>query len=239
MMSVKDKVEQTIEKFICEFIEHPYLCYTEHGQHARFYHMLYEALDPGERYITWPNTMGQKVCVIQKEYPTAGKVGKPRRQNWDIAIIKRPPESDPPPGKPYKNKKPQKMPSYDYLRLEAIIEFGMNEAEEHLREDIDRVCYDEAKDSRQDDIERACDPEANADHKYIVHLYRLSEAGNQFSMRDWSPSSTRILPAAKVKSMIHGKPVTIFYGMYDKTNSGNNGAWLIKDGAEPIKLTCK
>jgi lipopolysaccharide biosynthesis regulator YciM len=48
MISVNEKVEQTIRKFVCEFIEDPYICYTEHGQHARFYQMLYEALDPSQ-----------------------------------------------------------------------------------------------------------------------------------------------------------------------------------------------
>src|SRR3990172_10326972 len=124
MISVNDKVTETIQKFICEFIERPYLCYTEHGQNARFYQMLFEALDPSQRYLT---CMGQKVCAIQKEYPTAGNLGKPQRQHWDIAIIKAPAESA-----------PEKKPTYDYLKLEAIVEFGMNEAKAHLEDDIKR-----------------------------------------------------------------------------------------------------
>jgi hypothetical protein len=212
MISVNDKAKETIREFICEFIEHPYLCYTEHGQHARFYQMLYKALEPSQRYLT-PDWHSQKVCVIQKEYPTASNLDKPRRQHWDIAIIKSPAESA-----------PEKNPSYDYLKLEAIIEFGMNVAKDHLEDDIKRVCNDNA----------------NASNRYIVHLYRLSKAGNQFSMRDWSPSSKQILTVPEVKAMIPlGQSVSIFYGMYNDTDKSQNDAWLIKDGAEPEKIICK
>lgn len=210
MISVSEKVEKTIREFICEFIEKPYLCYTEHGQHARFYQMLYEALDPSQRYLT---CMGQKVCAIQKEYPTAGNLDKPRRQHWDIAIIKSSAESV-----------PEKKHSYDYLMLEAIVEFGMNVAKDHLDDDIKRVCH----------------ADANTDHRYIIHLYRLSKAGNQFSMRDWSPSSKQILTVAQVKAMIpEGKSVSIFYGMYNDIDKSQNGVWLIKDGVEPKKVIGK
>ena len=114
MIIVNGVVERIIGKFTLEFIQNPYLCYTEHGQHARFYQMLYDELDVSQRYFT---CMGQKVCVIQKEYPTAGNLSKPQRQHWDIAIIKSPAESA-----------PDKKPSYDYLKLKAVVEFGMNEA---------------------------------------------------------------------------------------------------------------
>ncbi|MBN1547658.1 MAG: hypothetical protein JW902_13490 [Syntrophaceae bacterium] len=207
MIRVNDKVKETILQFMFEFIEYPYLCYTEHGQHARFYQMLYEALDPSQRYLI---CMGQKVCAIQKEYPTAGNLGKPQRQHWDIAIIKSPAEST-----------NEKKPPYDYLKLEAIIEFGMNVAEEHLEDDIRRVCHEDA----------------NAENKYIVHLYRLSKPGNQFSMRDWSSSSKQILTTDQVKARIPlGQSVSVFYGIYDDTDKSENGVWLIKDGAEPEKV---
>jgi len=218
MSSVNDKVEETIRKFICEFIEHPYLCYTEHGQHARFYQMLYEALDPSQRYLT---CMGQKVCVIQKEYPTASKLFKPQRQHWDIAIIKSPAESA-----------PGKKSAYDYLKLEAIVEFGMNEAEEHIDDDIKRLCHVEPN------------AETTAAHRYIVHLYRLSDSAiSTFSGRDWASDSKRILPYNDVNAVAQkipgGKSVSIFYGMYDGKNKFEKGAWLIKDGRGPEKVTCK
>ena len=191
---------KTIADFCLEFIRNPYLCYTEHGQHALFYSMLFNALPEQQRFQNWNN---QKVSMLQKEYPTAGKLGKPQRQHWDIAILKSPPESV------------ETKSSYDYLKLLAAVEFGMNEAEEHL----------------EDDIERLCHPEANLEHGFVVHLYRLSESGNLFSGRDWSPRSPRILTVEDVQEMSVGKSVEIFYGLADSTGIHKPGIWCIKNGA--------
>ncbi|MBO8167891.1 MAG: hypothetical protein H0Z35_01755 [Thermoanaerobacteraceae bacterium] len=103
---VEHIVRNVIEDFCREFSKFPYLCYTEHGLHARFYSALYNALPPAARYINWE---GKKICVIQKEYPTAGTLGKPRRQNWDIAVIQNPPST-----------LPGKEPSYDYLKTQWL-----------------------------------------------------------------------------------------------------------------------
>ena len=194
-----ETIRKTITNFCLEFVRNPYLCYTEHGQHALFYTMLYNAIPEEQRHITWD---GQKVSVIQKEYPTAGKLGKPQRQHWDIAVLKNPPES-------LETKK-----SYDYLKLFAAVEFGMNEAQDHLKEDIRRLCHDDA----------------NMDHRFIVHLYRLSKSGNQFSGRDWSPKSPRILTPEKVQSVLGERPVEIFYGMVDSTAPEKSGVWKIGAG---------
>ena len=116
-----EKIEflrKAITDFCVEFVSNPYLCYTEHGQHALFYSMSFNALPEQQRYLTWNN---QKVCVLQKEYPTAGKLGKPQRQHWDIAVLKNPPESI------------GTKSSYDYLELFAAIEFGMNEVQECIQ----------------------------------------------------------------------------------------------------------
>ena len=189
-------IRKTITDFCLEFVRNPYLCYTEHGQHALFYSMLFNALPEQQRYLTRDN---QKVCVLQKEYPTAGKLGKPQRQHWDIAVLKNPPESI-----STKN-------SYDYLKLFAAIEFGMNEAQEHLEDDIARLCH----------------PKANVEQRFIVHLYRLSESGNRFSGRDWSPRSPRILPVNDVRKLSVGKSVEIFYGLADSTGTHREGVWKI------------
>jgi hypothetical protein len=105
-----DIVRHTILQFCSEFVQDPYLCYTEHGQHALFYTMLYNALPEQQRYAT---LHGNKLCVVQKEYPTAGNLGKPQRQHWDIAVIQTPPEGI--------GTEPQ---VYDYLKLTAAVEFG-------------------------------------------------------------------------------------------------------------------
>ena len=193
-------IRNTIKAFCLEFLRNPYLCYTEHGQHAMFYSMLYNALPEEQRYITWG---GQKVCVIQKEYPTAGKLGKPQRQHWDIAVLKSPPESI-----------VEGAGSYDYLKLFAVIEFGMNEAEEHLKDDVERLYH----------------PEANLEHAFIVHLYRLSESSNLFSSRDWSPKSPRIVSLDQAKELSKGLQVDIFYGVADSTKQKESGVWLVSDG---------
>ena len=201
MVSQTEIVRQAIKQFTAEFVKNPYLCYTEHGQHAMFYTLLYNVIAPERRYTTWN---GHKVCVIQKEYPTAGDLGKPRRQHWDIAIIKTPPQST---GK-------DKITFYDYLRLAAVLEFGMNEAEVHVLDDIERVCH----------------ADANVEQGYIVHLYRLSKSGARLSGRDWAADSKRIVSKERVVEMSRHKPVEIFYGMYDGTGRYANGVWAIKQG---------
>jgi hypothetical protein len=53
--------------------------------------MLYKALPAHLRYPGYEKDGNcYKVCAIQKEYPTAHKIGKSIRQNWDIAVIKTP-----------------------------------------------------------------------------------------------------------------------------------------------------
>jgi hypothetical protein len=195
-----ETIRNTIIAFCLEFVRHPYLCYTEHGQHALFYSMLYNALPDQQRYLTW---QGQKVCTLQKEYPTAGALGKPQRQHWDIAVLKNPPESL------------ETKDSYDYLKLLAAIEFGMNEAKDHLEDDIDRLCH----------------KDANLEHTFIVHLYRLSEGGSLFSGRDWSSKSEQILKPDSILPLITGKSVEIFYGVVDSTETYKAGVWNIKGNA--------
>ena len=199
-MDIIEIVRQTIREFCVEFISHPYLCYTEHGQHALFYTMLYNALPEKERYTEW---QGRRVCVLQKEYPTAHNLGKGQRQHWDVAVLRTPPESI-----------LNGVKSYDYLKLLAGIEFGLNEAEKHLRDDIERLGHEYA----------------NLVQGFVVHLYRLSEGGLIFSGRDWSPSSGRILKPEEVKILSKGKSVEIYYGIVDSSNRFPSGLWNIKDG---------
>lgn len=194
------QIRQTLKDFSLDFVRNPYLYYTEHGQHALVYSMLYNVFSEEQRYITWRD---KKVCVIQKEYPTAGKLGKPQRQHWDIAVLKSPPESI-----------IEGAGSYDYLKLFAVIEFGMNEAKEHLEDDISRLCH----------------PKANLEHAFIVHLYRLSESGNLFSSRDWSSKSKQIVELDEVRSLSSQFPVEIYYGRVGSIDPSDDGAWVVRDG---------
>jgi len=194
-------LEQTLKQFTLEFIDEPYLCYTEHGLHARFYTSLYNALSDEQRYFNWE---GKQVSVIQKEYPTATDLGKSRRQHWDISVIKNPPEFAFP---------VTPMP-YDFFRLSAVVEFGLNESTDHLEDDIDRLCHSES----------------NVQNPFLVHLYRLTNPGEQNSRRDLSNGSNRIVPIEKAAKMTINKPVEIFYGMYDDNNPDTCGAWHLQNG---------
>ena len=200
MTDLIDAVRKVTEEFCAEFTANPYLCYTEHGLHAFFHTLLFNALPVEQRYITWQD---RQVCVIQKEYPTARKLDKPRRQHWDIAVIKSPPQSLV--GGPA---------AYDYLKLAAVVEFGMNETEEHLTDDIERLCH----------------RDANLEHRFAVHLYRLSEPGAKFSGRDWSSNSPRILSKEHVAKLTAKRPIEVYYGIHDSTGKYASGVWLIRRG---------
>lgn len=198
-MKVLDSVRQSIVGFCRTFVKHPYLCYTEHGQHALFYTRLYNALPSEDRYTTWQE---QRICVIQKEYPTAGDLSKSRRQHWDIAVLKTPPESL------------TTESGYDYLKLAAVIEFGMNESKKHLVEDLRRLCH----------------ADANLSQGFVVHLYRLSAPGALFSKRDWTSGSKRILSPQEVAELAADKPIEVYYALADSTGCYAPGVWLIKNG---------
>lgn len=205
MSSLIPTVQQVLHEFVLTFIEHPYDLYTEHGQHANFFADLIGRLSPDDRYTYWQD---KRVSVVQKEYPTAGRLGKPQRQHWDIAVLKTPLQSD--------------YDSYDYLRLEAAIEFGLNEAEAHLIDDIDRLCH----------------PKANVDNGFLVHLYRLSRPGAQFSGRDWSANARQIITHDRIAELTEDKAVTVYFAVHDETGRYNNAAYLIKNGlASKIERT--
>jgi hypothetical protein len=156
-------LRECIEVFLMEFVEKPYLCYTEHGQHALFFDRLHQRLATSYEACTLGNQTIE-TCLIQKEYPTADHLDKPRRQNWDISLLETPLVS-------IKSDHP-----FDYFKLAAVVEFGMNEQIAHLIDDYLRVSHQEA----------------NVDHRYVVQLYRLSTAGKQISGRDWSPNARDI-----------------------------------------------
>jgi hypothetical protein len=199
IMDMLEIIRRAIATFCKEFVSNPYLCYTEHGQHALFYTKLYNDIPEEQRYVTWKH---HKVCVLQKEYPTAANLGKPQRQHWDVAVLSTPPVS-----------KKINAESYDYLTLLTSIEFGLNEAQNHLVDDIERLSH----------------VDANVMQGFIVHLYRLSDTEIKFSGRDWSSRSVRILKPEEVCDLSIGTSVEIFYGMAGSTGKYKNGAWHIKD----------
>ncbi len=192
-------VRETLKDFCLEFIRHPYLCRTEHSQHAWFFTTLHNRLPEEGRFVMWE---GKKVCVVQKEYPTGGSLGKSRRQGWDVALLRRPVEVI-----------QDATYAYDSFRIDSAIEFGMNEGREHL----------------EDDVARLSSPDSHVEHKFIVHLYRLSKetGGRKISGRDWSPSSARILEPEDVARVIRDRDIEAYYAMWDNSETWDTGAWQI------------
>lgn len=89
----------------------------------------------------------------------------------------------------------------------------------------------EAADHLEDDIERLCHPDANLEHTFILHLYRFSEGGKQFSGRDWSPNSPKIVTLDVVKKLSDGRSTDIYHGTADNTKRLETGVWPVNDGS--------
>jgi len=140
-------VEENLREFCLEFLENPYLCYTEHGLHARFYSRLLSSLPDDLAYFAFRN---ERVCSVQKEYRTKEDLGKGRRQNWDISVIDAEQAAS------------NKSLSYDYLPLSAVVEFGLNASVGHLEDDIDRLGH-------------SCEDTNIYGKPYIAHFYRISD----------------------------------------------------------------
>lgn len=203
---INDIVKETIRNFCLEFLQSPYLCYTEHGLHALFYCRLYLKIPENKRNIQWN---GMEVCIIQKEYPTADKLDKSKRQHWDIAVLQSSAQSV-----------PNKIHPYDYFKLYSAIEFGMNADKDHLKEDIRRLSHQNSY----------------VEYKYIVHLYRISGPKPKVSNRDWSPRSKQILTPDDVFNLVKETDIDIYFGVADITSNHESGLWLInKNGITKIK----
>jgi hypothetical protein len=189
----------TLINFCKEFIQSPYLCYTEHGLHALFFAQLFDLLPAEYRYA---ELAGQRFCTIQKEYAMAHHLGRSRRAHWDISVIKLPLEMS------------QRQLAFDYLKLAAVVEFGLNCDDNHLMDDIDRVSH----------------PSANLDSGFIAHLYRIS---NGFSGRDSSPKSRLLCDKTSIESVLQhrtGSPkLEVFYGIADIADPNRSGLWSITD----------
>ncbi len=186
MPITKELIEEAILNFCQEFVGSPYLCYTEHGLHALFFSRLMDKVPEHERYAS---LYGERICLVQKEYPTHTDLGKGRRQHWDIAII------DP-------SGVANGTPELDHLPLMAAVEFGMNEPREHLVEDIRRLSED-----------------TNSRHKYIVHLYRFSQGTSGRDWRPnctRAMSPDEVVEACAEGPL--PQAVTVLYGVSDRAN---------------------
>ncbi|MGD8515568.1 MAG: hypothetical protein PVJ23_00705 [Anaerolineae bacterium] len=215
--SLLGTVRHITRKFCRAFVAEPYLCYTQHGLHALLFARLFDALWEAERLPVWE---GRRVCVIQKEYPTAHPLGKSRRQHWDLAVLKTPLERQP----------EDARPAYDSLKLSAAIEVGLNAPQEHLRADLRRLLH----------------REANLEVGFVLHLYRLSKPGAMVSARDWSVRSPRILPVESVAAILAEareaetaaeRPIEILYAVAGEAGPHERGVWLIRSGEAPRRVS--
>jgi hypothetical protein len=186
-------IQSTLSDFCLEFYFEPYTCYTEHGLHTLFFSRLLDALPEDQRYIEWGGRGGRRVCAIQKEYATAHDLGKPRRQHWDIAVLRNPPIT--------RGEHP-----YDLFEIDAAVEFGLNEGRNHLVEDMRRLSH----------------PSSNVKTGYAVHLYRISEGVSKRdlsprSTRVWPGESAadRDMLLAEVRRT----NVTVYYVLPDATGT--------------------
>ena len=124
----EDVVRYALEDFCLDFLESPYMCYTEHGMHAMFYRRLMNSL-PNESLYT--RVGGRDVCTVQKEYRMGSDVGKSRKAHWDIAVLEKSQSAD-------------AENWYDYLRLNSVAEFGLNSDEGHFEDDVERLSHEQS-----------------------------------------------------------------------------------------------
>lgn len=197
MTGKKEQAMEVVRWFAADFLREPHRCYTEHGIHALFFSHLLSKLSPHERFF---DLRGRQVCVLQKEYPTATKLGRSKRQHWDVALAQPPNESS--------------TDAYpmDSLRLELVFEFGLNEDAEHLHDDLERLSH----------------PEANVEWPVAVHLQRLNQRAEMLSNRDRSPRSVKNLRLEDVVALQSQYPsVSVIFANVDFTGSSEAGVWEV------------
>ncbi len=144
LASARVAVEQSIDRLVEEFIQHPYLHRCEHSVHIR----LCELLKSHEQLAAQVplGFDGEVTQLIHKEWPeTLSRSGKPKRGNFDIAIL------------------PPKLLAacpttavFQSGRLPApiVIEVGLNYSTQHFHDDAMKLLNSKPQ------------------HGYLVHLVR-------------------------------------------------------------------
>lgn len=205
-------VERVVREFCLEFLDHPYLCRTEHALHALFFERLHRALGSDEQYVSFK---GRRVCVVQKEYPTAADLDRSKRQNWDIAVLKtREPGAD-----VSADSCPSDRSAFDFFDLDAVVEFGLNEGIGHLIDDLDRMNHRESA--------------IDAEGRIAVHLLRLSDP--LFSQRDWSQRSARIPTPDDIQREVERFGGVVFFCKW--SDSGHAEGWRLSREGGVARMT--
>jgi len=210
MSRIEELVENTIEDFCLEFLKFPYLCYTEHGLHAMFYAKLLDNMPVNRRIIR----VGDKdICIVQKEYSMAHRQGESKRAHWDIAILEDTQASD-------------KGNWYDFLKLNSVVEFGLNESIDHLERDVKRLSHQES----------------GVKHGFVVHLHRYSRA---VTRRDWVRKHGRTKMQIEVQDEIQsilrdvGGDVIAYFALVDSVTGTKVGPLRMDRTSEPLLVKAR
>lgn len=144
LISARSAVEQSIDNLVEEFLRHPYLHRCEHSLHVRLCELLksHQAL-AGQVPLGFN---GEVTQLIHKEWPeTLSRNGKPRRGNFDIAIL---------PPKLLASCHSSRAFQYGRLPAPIVVELGLNYSSGHFRDDALKLLNSKPQ------------------HGYLVHLVR-------------------------------------------------------------------
>jgi hypothetical protein len=122
-------VDQTIDTFIEDFIEHPFLHRVEHSVHAHLYSLLKKHEELGER-VELGNGLGI-TQLVHKEWPeTIAREGK-GRGNFDLVVFT-----------PQIMKQCASLEAYrkGHMSAPIVIEMGLDYDAEHLAKDVRKLC---------------------------------------------------------------------------------------------------
>jgi len=119
-------VEETIDQFVCEFLEFPYLHRREHSIHCELYRLLYS-----RRILSGHHPMGKWFSqLIHKEWPEfSPRCDKSQRGTIDLCIIS-----------PERLKNCSWKEFIDGKIVPSIgIEIGLDYSSKHLRNDLNKL----------------------------------------------------------------------------------------------------
>jgi hypothetical protein len=196
MPGVVHITRNTLTNFCLDFLKWPYLCYIEHGLHALFFTRLYAALDAEDR--SYSELHGQRFCVVQKEYPTKCKLGKSRRQHWDVSVIS-----------------PDRASAFDYQPLAAVVEFGLNCDSDHLVDDIQRLSHPDSNVQNGFIVHLYRLSNSFSDRDWSPKSKKLVD----------KQCVQNMLPHKELPSTT--RPLKVLYGVADITRPHKSGLWSI------------
>ncbi len=189
----KNKLEKIIENFCREFLDEPYLCYTEHGWHAYFYHFFITRWQEYGNSITAKMPCVKDICIIQKEFPTLSKlIFTTKRQHWDIAIL----DESGGTTTTVNDLSNKQLKEQESQKLFAAIEFGMNADKNHFDQDLKRLKHKDALGKQ-------------FEYGYVVNLVRIGD----ISGRDRSVNPFSDVPVDDDEKIV------VYHVVFDKKSS--------------------